>query len=126
MSRVTKYGNDTYLGRWSYMEFIGKNEKWLIVVSGYCVCNQQFDVASQTMTAQQIRLLQARGTVHPKLRNFFLDNIIQQIKHWRNTNHEIILCMDANESIDDPKSDVAQLFQETDLMDLHYHKYPGT
>jgi len=26
-SRVSKYGHDTYLGRWSYIEFIGKHEK---------------------------------------------------------------------------------------------------
>ncbi len=58
-SRVTKYGNDPHLGRWSYMEFIGKNDKRLIVISAYRVCNQQFNAASQTMTAQQIRLLQA-------------------------------------------------------------------
>jgi len=89
------------------MEFIGKHEKRLIVISGYRVCNQQFDAASQTTTAQQIRLLQARGVVRPKPRNIFLDDLIQQIKQWRKTHHEIILCMDANDNIDDPKSDVA-------------------
>jgi len=34
--------------------------------------------------------------------------------------------MDVNDNIDDPKLDVARLFQETDMMDLHYHKYTGT
>jgi len=33
--------------------------------------------------------------------------------------------MDANKNIDDPRLDVAQIFQETNLMDLYYHKYPG-
>ncbi len=125
MSQVTKYGNDPHLGQWSYMELIGKNEKRLIVISGYCVCNQQFDAALQTTTAQQICLLQARGIACPKLWKLFLDDIIQQIKQWQQTNHEIILCMDANDNIDDPKLDVARLFQETDLMGLHYHKYPS-
>jgi len=125
-SRVTKYGNDSHLGCWSYMKFIGKNDKWLIVISAYRVCNQQFDAASQTMTAQQIRLLQACSIACPKPQKIFLDDIIQQIKQWWNTNHEIILCMDANDNIDDPKLDIARLFQETDLMDLHFHKYPGT
>jgi len=106
-SRVTKYGNDAYLGRWTYMEFIGKNDKRLIVISGYHVCNQQFDAVSNTMTAQQIRLLQARGIARPKPRKVFLDDIIQQIQTWRNTHHKIILCMDANKNIDDPRSDVA-------------------
>jgi len=125
MSRVTKYGNDPYLGRWSYLKFIGKNKNHLIVISGYRVCNQKFDAASQTTTAQQIRLLQAQGAVNPKPRKVFLDNIILQIKNWQKTNHEIILCMDANKNVDDPKADISRLFQETDLMDLHYHQYPG-
>jgi len=124
-SRVTRYGNDPHLGCWSHMEFIGKNDKQLIVISAYQVCNQQFDAASQTTTAQQI-CLQACGIAHPKLQKSFLDDLIQQIKQWRHTNHKIILCMDANDDIDNPKADVTRLFHETDLMDLHFHKYPGT
>jgi len=33
--------------------------------------------------------------------------------------------MDANDPIDDPKADISCLFHETNLTDLHYHKYPG-
>jgi len=58
-SRVTKYGADTDLRRWSYLEFVGKHDKRLIILSGYRVCNQQFNTASQTITAQQIQILQA-------------------------------------------------------------------
>ncbi len=78
-SRVVTKGHDTYLGRWSYLEFVGKQDKRLIVMSSYCVCNQQFDAASQTVTAQQIRLLQARGIQRPKPRKTFLDDLIEQI-----------------------------------------------
>jgi len=34
--------------------------------------------------------------------------------------------MDANDNVDDPKADISRLFQETDLSDLHYHRYPGS
>jgi len=34
--------------------------------------------------------------------------------------------MDANKNVDDPKADISHLFQETDMTDLHYHRYPGT
>jgi len=40
-SRVIKFGKDTDLGRWSYLEFVGKHDKRLIVVSGYRVCHQK-------------------------------------------------------------------------------------
>jgi len=46
--------SDPVLGRWSYLEFIDKNDKCLVILSGYHVCNQQFDAASQTVMAQQI------------------------------------------------------------------------
>jgi len=124
-SRVVKYGNDQHLGRWSYLKFVGKNEKRLIILSGYRVCNQQFDAASQTVTAQQIRLLQAQGVANPKPRKLFLSDLIRQVKQWRQTGHEVIICMDANDNIDDPKADISRLFQETDMMDLHHHRYPG-
>jgi len=125
-SRVVTKGHDTYLGHWSYLKFVGKQDKGLIVMSSYCVCNQQFDAASQTVTAQQIRLLQARGIQRPKPRKTFLDDLIQQIQSWRRDNKEIIICMDANDPIDDPKADIARLFRETDMIDLHYHHQPGT
>jgi len=35
------------------------------------------------------------------------------------------LCIDANESVNDPQSDMSRLFMETDLVDLHHHQHPG-
>jgi len=124
-SRIIKRGNDPSLGRWSYLEFMGKSNKRLIVVSGYRVCNQKFDAASNTATAQQIRLLQAQGIQNPKPRRIFIDDLIAQINKWRNEHKEVLICMDANESIDDPKADISRLFTATDLVDLHHHRYPS-
>jgi len=124
-SRIVKRGNDPSLGRWSYLEFMGKSNKRLIVVSGYRVCNQKFDAASNTATAQQIRLLQAQGIQNPKPRRIFIDDLIAQINKWRNEHKEVLICMDANESIDDPKADISRLFTATDLVDLHHHRYPS-
>jgi len=124
-SRVMNYGMDTPLGQWSYLEFIGKNAQWLIIVSGYRVCPQPFDTALQTTTAQQIRLLQAQGVVNPKLRTLFISEIICKIKTWRQAHYDILLCMDANENTDNPKAKISRLFQETDFLDLHHHRYPG-
>jgi len=71
-SRVINHGSDLLLGCWTYQEFMGKNDRQVIVVSGYCVCNQKFDAALNTVSAQQIRLLQAHGIPKPKKNNFIL------------------------------------------------------
>jgi len=81
-NRVIHKGTDQYLGRWSYLELIGKHNKRLIVMSSYRVCNQPFNATSQTVTAQQIRLLQAKGIVTPKPRTAFLNDLIKQVQQW--------------------------------------------
>jgi len=124
-SRIINHGSDTILGRWTYQEFLGRNNKHVVVISGYRVCNQKFDAASNTVTAQQIRLLQAQGSINPKPRKQFLRDIITQIQQWRQADKEVILCIDANEPVDDPCSEVSSLFTETDLVDLHHHLHPG-
>ncbi len=53
-SRVIDRGMDKPLGRWSFVELVGQQEKKIVVVSAYRVCNQKFDAASNTATAQQM------------------------------------------------------------------------
>jgi len=77
------------------------------------------------VSAQQIQLLQAHGIPQPNPRKLFLHDIITQIQQWRAVNKEVILCLDANEPIDDPQSDISRLFTEMDLVDLHFHWYPA-
>jgi len=37
----------------------------------------------------------------------------------------VIICIDANEPVDDPRSEVSRIFTETDLVDLHHHRHPA-
>jgi len=57
-SRVIGHGCDELLGRWSYLEMVGQHGMQLMVVSAYHPCPQQFDAMTNTVTAQQTRLLQ--------------------------------------------------------------------
>jgi len=124
-SRIIARGTDTPLGRWSYMEFVGKVNKRVIIISAYQVCHQKFDATTDTASAQQTRILQATGIPNPSPRKIFLNDLITQIKEWRARGKEIILCMDTNDNIADPKAKISRLFSETDLTDLHYHRYPS-
>ncbi len=123
-SRVIASGTDTLLGRWSYLELVGQKGKRLIVASAYRVCPQQFDATAMTATAQQTRLLLQQGVRNPNPRQQFISDLIQQIKQWRMQNKEVLIGLDANENVDDPNSQIARLFDETDLIDLHRHRYP--
>jgi len=42
-SRIVTRGSDLALGRWLFIEFAGKDNTQLVVISAYWVCNQQFD-----------------------------------------------------------------------------------
>jgi len=123
-SRVINSGTDAALGRWSYLEFVGRSDKRVIVVSAYRVCPQQFDATAMTVTVQQTRILLQQGVKQPNPRQQFITDLINQIRQWRMQNKEVLIGMDANENVDDPNSKIARLFDETDLIDLHHHRYP--
>jgi len=125
-SRIIKWGSDEPLGRWSYLELVGQQGMHLMVVSAYRVCLQQFDATTTTVTAQQTRILLQQGITNPNPRAQFISDLIQQITSWRQQNKEVLIGMDANKNIDDPRSKIMRLFAETDLIDLHYHRYPAT
>jgi len=105
---------------------VGQHGKRVILVSAYRVCAQDFDTATTTSTAQQIHLLMRQGIKNPNPRQQFVTNLINQIKQWHQQNKEILISMDANEDVDDPKSKISCIFTKTDLVDLHHYHHPAT
>jgi len=120
-SWIIARGADTPLGQWSYLELVGKLSKHQVIILAYQVCHQKFDMASDMALLQQI----ASRIANPNPRKIFLTDLINHIKQWRAMQKEVLLCMDTNNSIDDPKAKISQLFLETDLTDLHHHHYPS-
>jgi len=125
-SRVIQWGSDEPLGRWSYLELVGQHGMCLIVVSAYRVCPQQFDAMASTVTAQQTRILLQQGVPNPNLCQQFISDLTMQINSWRQQHKEVLVGLDANESVDDPRSKIMRLMAETDLIDLHHHCYPSS
>jgi len=97
----------------------------LIVVSAYRVCAQPFDATTITAMAQQTRLLLKQGVPNPNPWRQFLTDLISQVQQWRQQGKEVLIGMDANENVDDPNSQMARLFDKTDLIDLHHHRFPA-
>jgi len=125
-SRIVLYSSDELLGRWSYLEFSGRHGMRLFVVSAYRVCNQEFDATTITATAQQTRLLLQQGFQQPDPKIQFITDLISQVQTWRAAGAEVLISMDANKNVDHPQSKIARIFRETDLLDLHHHRYPAT
>jgi len=124
-SHVVLYGSDKLLGRWSYLEFVGQHGMRLFVVSAYRVCNKEFDAMTITATAQQTRLLLKQGIQQPDPKTQFITDLILQVKTWRTAGAEVLIGMDANEDVDNPQAKITRFFRETDLLDLHHHRYPA-
>jgi len=110
---------------WSYLEFVGQHGMRLFVVSAYRVCNQEFDATTITATAQQTRLLLQQGVQQPDPKIQFITDLISQVQKWRAAGAEVLIGMDANEDMNNPQSKIARIFRETDLLDLHQHRYPA-
>ncbi len=128
VSRAVATGHDeSGLGRWSYLELQGKEDKRYIILSGYRVCeNQQVDMGSNNTYNQQYRLLHQKGHRNPDPRKQFVDDLIQAINKWRNQQKAVLICIDAN---DNPQSHstqgITRIFTETDLVDLHSSRHPN-
>ncbi len=61
-STITGMGNDEMLGRWSYVEILGKHGRKIMLVTVYNVCNQQNKKAgARTAHTQQVSLLTRQG-----------------------------------------------------------------
>jgi len=74
--------------------------------------------------AQQTQLLLQHGTKTPNPHKQFITNLIMQVNQWCQQGKEILIFMDANKDVDDHKSHISCIFEETNLIDLHHHQYP--
>jgi len=115
------------LGRWSYLEFEGSNDQWIVFVTGYRSCNQPTQLGLTTYHNQQYRLLLEAGHVNPNPREKFLDDIILQIQNWRAQWKAVLVCMDANDDVCHMNlhKGIGRISTEMDLVDLHHLKFPN-
>jgi len=92
----------------------------LIILSRYWACPQQPWLGSNMYSDQQYRLLLQAGHTTPDPREQFIMDLIAQIHTWRMTGHDVLLCMDVNESVTmtNRKSGIGRLITEMDLVNL--------
>jgi hypothetical protein len=105
-SRIIERGVDPFgLGRWSYFTLIGKGNIKVMIITAYRVSQEYLSsIGHKTSAMQQFRTLSQHMravelTSNPRPRYQFIIDLQAWLQELINKSYEVILCIDANESI---------------------------
>ena len=90
--------DETGLGRWVVMTFRGEGGLTTRVISSYNPCYNK-NQASKTSYQQHRRYLLLKENDDTCPRTRFRQDLVRQLKTWRENGDRLIVCMDANENI---------------------------
>jgi len=124
---VSSTWSDTHgHGRWSYITLQGSNNISYFIVSSYCVGPWQPKLGSITAYNQQFLSLLTKGHQNPQLQQQFIDDLAKQVRMWCQSNHKVLLCLEANEDVKNLNlvKELRQLIANMDLADIHKHLHP--
>jgi hypothetical protein len=120
-SRVSAKGSDeSGLGRWSYFK-ISSNKHSIIIITAYRPCVSQ---GPSMAWMQQWALLRESGTPNPDPIKKFYSDLESFIQGWIDQKSEIILMMDANESIGEKPGGMSSVVGCLGLIDLIRDRHP--
>ena len=123
------------MGRWSTLLIRGRHQSKLAVISAYRVCNQNASQAGgRTAYMQQWHVLRTQQPHRaPDPRRQFFTDLQREIQRLISEEYEVVLMLDANESMYDPNSQLLRFVQDCKLTDLHLLRHsaihahpPGT
>jgi hypothetical protein len=122
VGRLSNHEADSHgLGRWTTCTFRGKENTKLTIITAYQVCDDNISRNStKTAYVQQWTLLRTvHGDLDPNPRKRFIADLDALITQLRNQGHEILLALDANESLYDTNCRIRDLTRKHKLADLH-------
>jgi hypothetical protein len=121
-SRITSQGQDDRgLGRWSYMK-LNSNKKSLVIVTAYRPCVSH---GPSTAWMQQWALLRQSSAKDPDPIKIFYEDLEKFLLSWKEQGSEIIVMLDANESIWEKPGGLSRLIRKIGLVDLLNHRHPN-
>jgi exonuclease III len=124
-SQTTIRKDESGLGRWVESEISGGNGKKVTVVTAYCVRNYNIKTCGRkTVFAQQWHILKKREPkTNPNPRKKMMIDLGERLRQIKAGGSEIILMMDANDSLQEPTSHLTGWVGELNLIDVHtqYH-----
>jgi ribonuclease HI len=114
-ARVTAQGEDDRgLGRWSYLKFSSKRKN-LIVITAYRPTPAQ---GITTNWMQQWILLRQKGIQNPDPIGEFYKDLDKQLQQWSNLGYEILLMIDANETLGEKNKGITEIMLNHNMADL--------
>ena len=123
-ARVIKHGKDPY-GRFTWHETMLDGTRNLLVVTAYRVSQRRIKGCGPTTSImQQWRQLRAKGIDNPNLQQQMLDDLATFLKPHIQAGNEVILMIDANDSIESRPMD--EFMDSLDLWDLMADFLPTT
>jgi hypothetical protein len=119
-AQITEQGKDNRgLGRWSYQR-ISSTKSNLVIITAYRPC---VTTGPTTAWMQQWLILCEVGIVNPDPVKIFYQDLTAQMLKWKQQEYEIILMLDANETIGERPGGLNQLIRQLKLTDLIAHKH---
>ena len=127
-SRIMATGSDTGQGRWSWVRLQGNTDVKgkctnIRLINAYRVCQTQVTDGSFTSYMQQYIVQQREGNPTPHPRTQVIEDLTKFIQECKEQGDEIILCMDANEEIEEgeeiKKGTITSLTQANALICAH-------
>jgi hypothetical protein len=111
------------LGRWSFTTITGKNNRKILVITIYQVCQTRIATAgSNTAYAQQWHILRQKGETTPDPRKSFKKDLDQFLAPHHEEGSEILLLGDFNETIGESIHGIDAIIHKYELIDLMaYH-----
>jgi hypothetical protein len=93
----TSFSDD--LGQWTGVELLGRDDRSLIIICAYQVCQKSGKTGTYTAYSQQVSLLRQKGHQNPNPRRHFVADLSALIHQYYTTQFDIILMGDFNEVI---------------------------
>ena len=118
-TRVIKQGTDpTGLGRWSWMRMTSKAVKGITIISAYRPCPTSKASGGETTSWMQQFEFFRRTMENPNPRQIMLDDIAVFVKEEKKLGNQVILIIDANESLRQRKQ-LNEFVDEVGMADCH-------
>jgi hypothetical protein len=115
MNSKTSGVDESGLGRWTYMEFIGANGHSTMILCGYAPCYNNRANSGTTYQQHQRYFIEHEGQVdEPRAR--FLADLTRLLEKWKEEGKRIIVCMDANENV--YKGIIGRTLTDTEGLDM--------
>ena len=118
--RATTFQDESGLGRWTETEIIGKDNRTVCIFNVYAVGKNKIGTCGpMTSYFQQWMLLNKDSNTRVDPRDKLFQDLGQTIQERQTARKEVIIMIDANDSLQNPNSKFTKWVHDMNLIDVH-------